>query len=49
MTNDLRKGRPYKEPGTKRIKVEGQALRVKNDQVGPKMIELDFVSSDDEL
>lgn len=48
LTKNLHKEKPYKEPGAKRIKVDGQSFGEKTHQVGEKMIELDYVSSDEE-
>ncbi|KAI5647832.1 hypothetical protein M9H77_33837 [Catharanthus roseus] len=48
LQKDLQKERSYKEPDTKKIKVDGPALGEKNNHVGTKMIELEFISSDEE-
>lgn len=48
VTKNLHKERPYKEPGAKRIKVDGHSSGEENHQVGQNMIELDYVSSDEE-
>jgi hypothetical protein len=45
MTKDIHEERPH-EPSTKRIQVEGLAVGEKKNK---KMIELDFVSSVEEL
>lgn len=49
MKKDLQREKSYREPDAKRIKAVGQAPGEKVNLVGEKMIELDFVSSDEEV